>query len=121
VLLSPQFAFPFCQITAFAEKIDCNLDECVCVDPSCFITCLLLGSFWVYRLSTTLVSRLVLNLREQNLALAGLPTTIETEQRFQAALPAVEPIASSSATVLSRCDETSADALELRAMHREPQ
>jgi len=41
----------------------------------------------VSRLSTTLVSRLVLNLREQNSNLAGLPTTIETELRFQAGLP----------------------------------
>jgi hypothetical protein len=46
----------------------------------------------MYRLSATLVSRLVLNLREQNAALAGLPTTLETERRFQAALPAVGPI-----------------------------
>ncbi|KAH9953074.1 hypothetical protein BC827DRAFT_1273858 [Russula dissimulans] len=39
-------------------------------------------------LSSTLVSRLVLNLREQKVALAQqLPTTIETEHRFQAALP----------------------------------
>jgi len=38
-------------------------------------------------LSTTLVSRLILNLREQNATLVGLPTTLETERRFQAALP----------------------------------
>ncbi|KAI0302894.1 hypothetical protein B0F90DRAFT_181676 [Multifurca ochricompacta] len=38
-------------------------------------------------LSTTLVSRLVLNLRAQNSAKAGLPITIESERRFQAALP----------------------------------
>jgi hypothetical protein len=37
------------------------------------------------RLSTTLVPRLVLNLRER--ALSQLPTTVETERRFQAALP----------------------------------
>ena len=104
---------------AFAEKIDCNLDERVCVDLSCVITFLLQGSFCVYRLSTTLVSRLVLNLREQNFALASVPTTVETEQRFQAALPAVGPITSRRATILFNCDETSADALELRAMHRE--
>jgi hypothetical protein len=45
----------------------------------------------MYRLSATLVSRLVLNLREQNAALAGLPTTVETELRFQGALPVVGP------------------------------
>ncbi|KAI0246886.1 hypothetical protein BJV78DRAFT_95391 [Lactifluus subvellereus] len=38
-------------------------------------------------LSTTLVSRLVLNLREQNTALAGLSTTVESEWKFRAALP----------------------------------
>lgn len=37
------------------------------------------------RLSTTLVTRLVLNLRER--AVLELPTTVETERRFQAALP----------------------------------
>jgi len=41
----------------------------------------------VPRLSATLVSRLVLNLREQNTTLAQLPTTVETEETFQAALP----------------------------------
>ena len=41
----------------------------------------------MYRLSTTLVSRLVLNLREQNSALAGLSTTVESERKFLAALP----------------------------------
>jgi hypothetical protein len=41
----------------------------------------------VYRLSTTLASRLVLNLREQNSVLEGLPTSIETQGEFQAALP----------------------------------
>ena len=41
----------------------------------------------MYRLSTTLVSRLVLNLREQNSVLEGLPTSIETQGEFQAALP----------------------------------
>src|SRR5712671_606775 len=44
----------------------------------------------VSRLSTTLVSRLVLNLREQNSAVAHLPTTVETEDRFQAALPGAQ-------------------------------
>jgi hypothetical protein len=48
----------------------------------------------VYRLSTTLVSRLVLNLREQNSALRGLPTlvTVETPWKFRAVSPAVEPM-----------------------------
>jgi len=47
-------------------------------------------------LSSTLMSRLVLNLREQNSALLELPTTVETEHRFQAALPsALESVTSS--------------------------
>ncbi|KAH9969162.1 hypothetical protein BC827DRAFT_318960 [Russula dissimulans] len=42
-------------------------------------------------LSTTLVSRLVLNLREQYSTLAYVPTTIQTEEpRFQAGLPDTE-------------------------------
>ena len=44
----------------------------------------------MYRLSTSLVSRLVLNLREQNSAPAGLLTTVESELKFQAALPVAE-------------------------------
>lgn len=39
----------------------------------------------VSRISTTLVTRLVLNLRER--ARSQLPTTVETEGKFQAALP----------------------------------
>jgi hypothetical protein len=66
--------------------------------PLMSITCLLQGSFLVYRLSTTLVSRLVLNLREQNSALTGVSTTVETEQTFQAALPAVGQTTSSRET-----------------------
>jgi len=47
----------------------------------------------VSRLSATLVSRLVLNLHEQNATLTQLPTTIETEEMFRAALPvALEPL-----------------------------
>jgi len=45
-------------------------------------------------LSVTLVSRFVLNLREQSSALIHLPTAVETEDRFQAALPPVGPISS---------------------------
>jgi hypothetical protein len=98
VLLDPHFTLRFCQITALTEKFDFNLNERVCVDHSC-LTYLLQGAhFWLYRLSTTLVSRLVLNVREQNSALAGVPTTVETEQRFQAALPAVGPITSHQET-----------------------
>jgi len=41
-------------------------------------------------LSTAVVSRLVLNLREQNSVLASLPTTVETELRFQAGLPVAQ-------------------------------
>jgi hypothetical protein len=41
----------------------------------------------VYRFSTILVSRLVLNLREQNSAPAGQSTTVESELKFEAALP----------------------------------
>ena len=45
------------------------------------------------RLSTTLVTRLVLNLRER--AVSQIPTTVETERRFQAGLPiARRPVAS---------------------------
>jgi hypothetical protein len=44
----------------------------------------------VFRLSVTLVSRLVLNLREQDSALAYLPATIQTELRFEAGLPNAE-------------------------------
>ncbi|KAI0246878.1 hypothetical protein BJV78DRAFT_94089 [Lactifluus subvellereus] len=39
-------------------------------------------------ISTTLITRLVLNLREQNTALAGLPIFVDTVGKFQAALPA---------------------------------
>ncbi|KAI9443927.1 hypothetical protein H4582DRAFT_1045945 [Lactarius indigo] len=39
-------------------------------------------------LSITLVSRLMLNLRAQSTTQPGLPTSIESERRFQAALPA---------------------------------
>jgi hypothetical protein len=48
----------------------------------------------VYRLSTTLVSRLVLNLREQNSALAGFPTlvTVETYGKPREVFPAVQLI-----------------------------
>jgi hypothetical protein len=41
-----------------------------------------------------LTFRLVLNLREQNSALAGLSTTVEMEQRFQAAPLAETPMTS---------------------------
>ncbi|KAH9953088.1 hypothetical protein BC827DRAFT_194561 [Russula dissimulans] len=40
--------------------------------------------------SAILASRLVFNLREQNSTLVHLPPTIETERRFQAALPFVQ-------------------------------
>jgi len=42
-------------------------------------------------LSITLVTRLVLNLREQNSTLSDLPTTVETIGRFHAALPVARP------------------------------
>ncbi|KAI0246214.1 hypothetical protein BJV78DRAFT_177528 [Lactifluus subvellereus] len=45
-------------------------------------------------LSTILISRLVLNLRERNSTLTGLSTTVETERRFRTALPAAGPITS---------------------------
>jgi len=41
-------------------------------------------------ISAILASRLVFNLREQNSTRAHLPPTIETERRFQAALPAAQ-------------------------------
>ncbi|KAH9981111.1 hypothetical protein BGW80DRAFT_309032 [Lactifluus volemus] len=43
-------------------------------------------------ISNTLVSRLVLNLREQHAAIAGEPVLVETEWRFQSAEPTAEPI-----------------------------
>jgi len=42
-------------------------------------------------LSITLVSRLMLNLRAQSSAQAGLPSSVESERRFQAALPVARP------------------------------
>jgi hypothetical protein len=41
----------------------------------------------MYRISTTLVNRLVLNIRERSSALEGLLVTVETTGKFQAALP----------------------------------
>ncbi|KAI0290245.1 hypothetical protein BC826DRAFT_1106593 [Russula brevipes] len=52
-------------------------------------------------LSTTLVSRLVLNLRERNSTLAGLPTTMESERGFQAALPAAQQAVASVGNIPS--------------------
>jgi len=52
-------------------------------------------------LSTTLVSRLVLNLRERNSTLAGLPTTMESERRFEAALPAAQQAVASVGNIPS--------------------
>lgn len=42
-------------------------------------------------LSITLISRLMLNLRAQSSAQAGLPSSIESERRFQAGLPVARP------------------------------
>jgi hypothetical protein len=53
---------------------------------------LLQCSFWVYRLSITLTSRLVLNLREQDSAHTGLPILVGTEWGFHATSQAVGPI-----------------------------
>jgi hypothetical protein len=62
----------------------------------------------VYRLSTTLVSRLVSNLRlgERNSALVGVPRVVETERRFQAALPAVRSITFCRNTDVVRVDKS---------------
>jgi hypothetical protein len=69
---------------AFVKIVDLNTYQRVRLDIDMIsITILIL----VFRLSVTLVSRLVLNLREQDSIPAYLLTTIETEQRFQAGLP----------------------------------
>ncbi|KAH9953086.1 hypothetical protein BC827DRAFT_193856 [Russula dissimulans] len=59
-------------------------------------------------LSTTLVSRMVLNLREQNSAVVNLPTTVETEHRFQAALPRAQQSTTSVGDSPSVCPSDSA-------------
>jgi len=56
-------------------------------------------------LSITLVSRLVLNLREQSAVLAYLPT-IETEQRFQAGLPNQQSMVSTGHISFARPDKS---------------
>jgi len=74
---------------AFAKNVYHDTYERVRVDIDTDIIRILIA---MSRLSSTLMSRLVLNLREQNSALSDLPTTVETEHRFQAALPgALQP------------------------------
>lgn len=81
--------FYFLPNAAFAKNVNHNIHERVGLvsilalsaifsDPSVLIV-------GVSRVSTTLVNRLVLNLRER--ALSQLPTTVETERRWQAGLP----------------------------------
>jgi hypothetical protein len=70
----------------------------------------------VYRLSATLISRLVLNLREQNSALADLSTTIETQGRFQAALPAVGTMESTSVVTSVRADNSTFETVPNRVV-----
>ena len=55
----------------------------------------------MHRLSVTLVSRLMLNLRVQNSAQAGLPSSVESERRFRAALPVVATGSGRSVAALS--------------------
>ncbi|KAI0245619.1 hypothetical protein BJV78DRAFT_277528 [Lactifluus subvellereus] len=57
-------------------------------------------------LSAILASRLVLNLREQHCALAGLSTTVKTELRFQAAPPAAPPMTSLQIVTFVRAEES---------------
>ncbi|KAI0245617.1 hypothetical protein BJV78DRAFT_1261528 [Lactifluus subvellereus] len=57
-------------------------------------------------LSTILASRLVLNLREQNSARAGLSTIIKTELMFQAALPAAPPMTSLQIVTFVQAEES---------------
>ncbi|KAH9953071.1 hypothetical protein BC827DRAFT_1159434 [Russula dissimulans] len=59
-------------------------------------------------LSTILISRLVLNLREQNSIVLHLPTTMETEHRFQAALPGDQQSMTSVEDLPSVCPSDSA-------------
>ena len=73
--------------TAHAKNGDHDIYERVRLDPRLDITT---PPNCVCRLSTTLVSRLVLNLRERNSTLASLPTTMESERKFEAALPAAQ-------------------------------
>ncbi|KAH9953087.1 hypothetical protein BC827DRAFT_1250848 [Russula dissimulans] len=54
-------------------------------------------------LSSTLMSRLVLNLREQNSTLSDLPTTVESELRFQAALPSAQKSMTSNGNIPPVC------------------
>ncbi|KAH9054534.1 hypothetical protein EDB87DRAFT_1689269 [Lactarius vividus] len=59
-------------------------------------------------LSITLVSRLMLNLRAQSTTQPGLPTSIESERRFQAALPTPPrpPMTGSGRHVATRSNKT---------------
>jgi len=57
----------------------------------------------ILRLSSTLMSRLVLNLREQNSTLSDLPTTVESELRFQAALPSAQKSMTSNSNIPPVC------------------
>jgi hypothetical protein len=81
--------------TGFTKAFHRGHDEYVCLDIIFgTIPCLLQYLLWARRISATLVSRLVLNLRERNSTAVDLPTTIETEEEFWAALPAAGPVTS---------------------------
>jgi hypothetical protein len=81
-MLEPQFSFP--PNAAIARNFYHNIYERVRLASDIFRSASVL-TVGVSRISTTLVTRLVLNLRER--ALSQLPTTVETERRWQAGLP----------------------------------
>ena len=105
VFESDFYRLSFLRTTAITENLYRNPRECVGLQLLYYYVSIssLIG---MYRLSATLISRLVLNLREQNSALVGLPTTIETERSFQAALPAAGPTSFHQNTTSVRVDKS---------------
>ncbi|KAH8979738.1 hypothetical protein EDB92DRAFT_1954688 [Lactarius akahatsu] len=69
-------------------------------------------------LSITLVSRLMLNLRAQSTTQPGLPTSIESERRFQAALPTPpRPPMTGSGSPATRSNKTTWETASVGAAH----
>jgi len=97
-------ALLFSSNLAFAQIVHLNTYQRVSLDIDTDIVTLLIV---VSRLSTVLVSRLVFNLREQNSTLVHLPPTIETERRFQVALPVAQQPMSSVGNVPSAYPQNS--------------
>ncbi|KAI0245620.1 hypothetical protein BJV78DRAFT_1158487 [Lactifluus subvellereus] len=103
MVLGPRFYKSLALNTALAKTLHCNFDNRVrLVAISGIIACLL-------ELSTTLAFRLVLNLREQNSALAGLSTTVGTERRFQAAPLAEKPMTSFQVVTFAQAEESTSN------------